>query len=127
MDKLKILVSCTMKDLQRERDAVEKSTCGFEVGILRPETAGTPIACQPSDKQGEDMTYHVYENWTAEDKAKIHFSDCSFCNNGEGTDKPKVPGEHGEWHGAFDTFQEALRFARGTGRNVSTCGHCGPH
>ena len=73
------------------------------------------------------MTYHVYENWTVDPKkAKIHFSNCSFCNYGEGTDKPKENGRNGTWHGPFDTFHAAQEAARGTGKPVSRCGHCKP-
>ena len=73
------------------------------------------------------MTYHFYENWTVRpEKAKIHFSKCSFCNYGEGTDKPKEGGLHGIWHGPFATFQEAHDAPQETGKEVTTCGHCKP-
>lgn len=74
------------------------------------------------------MTYHFYENWTVRpEKAKIHFSNCGFCNYGRGTNKPKEDGLHGTWHGAFATFEEAYGAARRTGKKVTTCGHCRPH
>ena len=73
------------------------------------------------------MTYHFYENWQVHPKkARIHFSDCSFCNYGLGTNKLKEYGLHGLWHGPFATFQEALSAARRTGKPVTTCGHCKP-
>ena len=73
------------------------------------------------------MTYHFYENWTVRpQKAKIHFSDCSFSNYGTGTDKPKDDGKNGTWHGPFATFQDAYDAALRTGKKVTTCGHCKP-
>jgi len=73
------------------------------------------------------MTYHFYENWTVRpEKAKIHFSECGFCNCRTGTDKPKKDRRNGTWHGAFATFQEAHDAARRTGKKVTTCGHCKP-
>jgi hypothetical protein len=30
------------------------------------------------------MSYWIYENWTAENKAKLHEGSCSFCNEGLG-------------------------------------------
>jgi len=73
------------------------------------------------------MTYHFYENWRVRpEKAKIDYCDCSFCNDGEGTDKVKEDGRNGTWHGPFDTFEEAHEAARRTGKKVSECGHCRP-
>lgn len=31
------------------------------------------------------MSFYIYENWQADDKAVIHKGSCSFCNEGEGT------------------------------------------
>jgi hypothetical protein len=77
--------------------------------------------------EAPEMTYHFYENWTVRPKkAKIHFSGCSFCNYGLGTDKPKEDGVRGVWHGPFATFEEARSAARRTGNEVTTCGHCKP-
>ena len=68
------------------------------------------------------MTYHVYENFK-ENKAKIHFSNCPYCNNGKGTHRT-VETENGQWLGPFQTFQEARRAAERTRRMVSECKHC---
>jgi len=72
------------------------------------------------------MTFWVYENWTAEDKAKIHRAECSDCNNGSGK-HPGASDDHGRWHGPFPTFSEANDTASRTGRPVSNCKHCTPH
>ena len=74
----------------------------------------------------DTMTYWVYENWTAENKARIHFADCPYCRDGRGI-HPGASDKNGKWHGRFATFQEALDAAHRTGRNVSTCKHCNPH
>jgi len=76
------------------------------------------------------QTYYVYENWTAEDKAIIHFSDCGSCNDGRGIHDPgrKIDGKHGKWHGPFHTYEEALEAATRTGReDVRGCKVCRPH
>ena len=73
------------------------------------------------------MTYHVYENWTVRPKkARIHFSNCRYCNDGKGTNKPKKEGRNGRWLGPFDTFQEAQEAALRTGNKPSECKHCKP-
>ena len=73
------------------------------------------------------MTYHFYENWQVRPKkAKIHLSDCRWCNYGTGTKKPKVDKRNGTWHGPFATFPGACDAARRTGKPVTTCGHCKP-
>jgi len=75
-------------------------------------------------KEENDMTYHVYENWTVH-KAKVHFSDCSFCNNGKGI-HPDAGTNNGRWLGPFPTLDEALHAAQATGEPVSKCKFCGP-
>ncbi len=72
------------------------------------------------------MSYHVYENWQAgEHKAKIHYSNCSFCNNGAGI-HPGSSNDNGQWHGPFNTMQQAVVAANATGGNVTPCQHCQP-
>ena len=72
------------------------------------------------------MTYYVYENWQAEGhKARVHFSDCSFCNEGRGI-HPGASEENGRWHGPFPALSEALQFARSTRGRVSQCKKCHP-
>jgi len=70
------------------------------------------------------MTYHVYENWTVH-KARVHFSDCSFCNHGKGI-HPDAGPNNGRWHGPFATLDEALHAAQITGEPVSKCKFCRP-
>lgn len=70
------------------------------------------------------MTYHVYQNWTVH-KAKVHFSDCSFCNNAKGI-HPDAGPNNGRWLGPFATLYEALQVAQATGEPVSKCRFCRP-
>lgn len=69
------------------------------------------------------MDYWVYENWTAEDKAVIHKSICSFCNGGRGV-HTGTGKRNGKWHGPFSTLQTATQAASRTGRPVRTCTYC---
>ena len=75
------------------------------------------------------MAYWVYENWQVRPpKAKIHFGYCSYCNNGQGTDKDKGP-DNGKCHGGdhgYPTFAEAHAVAQATGQCVSCCKRCKP-
>lgn len=75
-------------------------------------------------KEENHMTYHVYENWTVH-KAKIHLSDCSFCNNGKGI-HPDAGTSNGRWLGPFATLDAALRAAQATGEPISKCKFCRP-
>lgn len=62
------------------------------------------------------MTFYIYENWVASDKAMIHYETCAFCNNGEGT---------GRWWGPFATSDEAFKKAGALNRKaVAYCRHC---
>ena len=71
------------------------------------------------------MAYCVYENYPT-NKARIHFSNCGHARYNGAEDCSRRPTPNGRWHGAFDTFEEALRAARRTGRKVSECKHCDP-
>ena len=72
------------------------------------------------------MRYYVYENWQAEGhKGRVHFSTCSFCNEGRGI-HPGASEEHGRWHGPFSTLNEAKGFAHSKTRRVSLCKKCNP-
>jgi hypothetical protein len=68
------------------------------------------------------MTYYVYENWTAKDKAVIHRGTCGYCNDGRGCHKNPLGNRNGRWHGPFDSLEEAKRAAQNTGRTVQI--HC---
>ena len=69
--------------------------------------------------------YYIYENWTAEKKAVIHKSNCSYCNDGEGTKQGNATNLNGKWHGGFDNYEEALRVANSLeNREVRKCGFC---
>lgn len=71
------------------------------------------------------MSYYFYENWTAENKAKIHRAECGFCNYGKGI-HPNASIRNGQWHGPFAWFDKAKVAAQQTGRPVSTCSFCQP-
>ena len=72
------------------------------------------------------VSYYVYENWTAEDKARIHFGHCYCCNFGQGN-HPGSSNRNGCWHGPFASFDKALEVANATGRQVSNCKGCTPN
>jgi hypothetical protein len=64
------------------------------------------------------MTYYVYENWTAENKAVIHRSSCGNCKEGEGCHRNPLGDRNGRWHGPYGSIEEAERKAIETGRPV---------
>ena len=79
------------------------------------------------DIWGCTVAYYVYENWVAEGhKARIHFSHCSYCNDGEGVHSGSGD-RNGRWLGPFDMLQGAVDAAHGTGGNVSKCKLCCPY
>lgn len=71
----------------------------------------------------DHTTYFVYENWTAEEKAVIHFGDCSHCNYGKGIHGDSG-NRNGRWHGPFATFAIAEKAAKDTGRPIRICRIC---
>ncbi len=70
-------------------------------------------------------SYYVYENWTAENKARIHVGECKFCNYGRGN-HPESTQKNGRWLGPYGSYSEAQAFAEETGRTVSNCKSCDP-
>lgn len=71
--------------------------------------------------------YWVYENWVASKKAVIHFAECAHCNDGRGVHRNNLGDKNGRWHGAFDTYNEALDLANSLAdRTVRECSHCRP-
>ena len=68
------------------------------------------------------VTYRYYENrvWN---KARVHVSDCSFCNDGQGI-HVDASQENGWWSEPYDTLEEALVAAGETGKVVSECKRC---
>lgn len=64
------------------------------------------------------MTFYVYENWTAEQKAVIHAGSCGYCRDGRGCHVNPLGDRNGKWHGPFNTIEEAEEKARLTGRPV---------
>jgi len=81
----------------------------------------------PADLEGVKLSFYIYENWTAENKARIHRAGCAFCNNGQGIHPQKEEGRNGMWHGPYATYAEARRAAgRLQGRALSNCRKCQP-
>lgn len=71
------------------------------------------------------MSYYVYENWIR-DKAIVHRSDCSFCNNGRGLHGTRTT-KSSTWHGPFDNAALALAKARSYNRQrTDVCEKCDP-
>jgi hypothetical protein len=71
------------------------------------------------------MACYVYENWVAEQKARVHLGSCAWCQDGRGC-HGTTSGERGRWLGPFPTFGEAWAAAQRTGRRPSTCKRCNP-
>lgn len=71
------------------------------------------------------MVFHVYENWVHR-YAGVHRSECSFCNHGRGTHGATAKTPAGQWHGPFNSANEALAVARATGFEVRLCSFCAP-
>jgi hypothetical protein len=88
-------------------------------------TTKEEVAIRPTARANAQRTYYFYENWTAEEKAKIHYDSCSYCNYGKGI-HPNATARNGKWHGPFGTYETAYRAAKGTGRPVSNCKICHP-
>ena len=71
------------------------------------------------------MSFYIYENWVAENKAVIHRGECSFCNNGEGIHQNIRGEKNGRWHGPFDSYEEAREVAESLrNREVRGCKFC---
>jgi len=71
------------------------------------------------------MSYYIYENWVAEKKAVIHRSECGFCKSGSGIHENIHGEKNGKWHGPFDTYSKAKKFADNLkNRNVRNCSFC---
>jgi len=64
------------------------------------------------------MSYWVYENWRAEQKAVIHRGNCGHCKDGRGCHDNPLGNSNGRWHGPFYTIEDAERAAQRTGRKV---------
>ena len=66
--------------------------------------------------------YYGYED-DPTNSAKIHFADCSYCNNGAGVKGTRL--SDNRWHGPFTTLQEAEEVAQRTKKkNISKCKVC---
>lgn len=73
------------------------------------------------------LSFYIYENWAAENKARIHRADCVFCNHGRGIHPDKQEGRNGMWDGPYATYSEVIAAARRLrGRVISDCKKCQP-
>lgn len=71
-------------------------------------------------------TYWVYENWTVRPKkAKVHIGQCSFCNEGRGTDRG-ARHRNGDWHGPLNSLRDALELATALPGIATRCLKCCP-
>lgn len=72
------------------------------------------------------MNYWIYENWTVVKgrRTTIHTGNCSYCNEGLGTDKIKDSDRNGKWHGPFDNYQDAKSRAKELRFTVRDCSKC---
>lgn len=71
------------------------------------------------------MNYFVYENWVR-DKAIIHRSDCSFCNNGSGLHGSRTT-KSSTWHGPYESASTAMTRAKACRRTrTEGCAICSP-
>ena len=66
------------------------------------------------------VTYWIYENWVAENKAVIHVGTCRHCNDGAGHGTNVRGNRNGRWSGPFATLEQAQAAAVRTGRPVRT-------
>lgn len=58
------------------------------------------------------MSFHIYQNWTAENKAVLHEGSCKYCNHGKGCHKNIRGDKNGKWHGPFNSVEDVERYAR---------------
>ena len=72
------------------------------------------------------MSFWVYEN-KIRNRARIHTSDCRYCNDGKGVGGAPDNTDADEWHGPFKTFAVADKKAGGLDRkDTAPCGACKP-
>jgi len=65
------------------------------------------------------MGYVVYVNHPVS-KAMIHDEKCKYYRNRKADQTP-----NGFWKGIFESYEEALQFAKSTGkRNIGSCTRC---
>ena len=69
-------------------------------------------------------SYWVYEDRPT-NRVRIHKAACKFCNDGRGLHGSRLPDN--EWHGPFETLENATDKALETGRSdIGGCGSCLP-
>ena len=71
------------------------------------------------------MSFWIYENFGSK-RARIHASDCRYCNNGAGVGGDAT-NDDDKWHGPFAAFAEADAAAKALGqKDTRACGVCKP-
>ena len=66
--------------------------------------------------------FWIYENWAVQ-KAVLHRGDCTSCNHGHGIwGGGKTP--NGQWHGPYDSEDQAKAAPIWPRREVRGCGLC---
>lgn len=100
---------------------------GFDVTrkILPSNIESSSHTNEKNFENPEGRSYFVYENWTAEDKAVIHYGTCPYCNQGKGIHTNKGT-RNGRWLGPFASISSAEKAAVDTGRPVRHCKNCSP-
>jgi hypothetical protein len=71
-----------------------------------------------------EMAFWFYESWAGANsdprktaRAVIHCADCGYCNHGAGCHGAPAPGR-GQWHGPFQTLDDAQLAADATEKPV---------
>lgn len=121
---------------------VVKGAEGLEAGIIGEyhlpwniRGAGNgrarPTAQKDKKQTGSSMPrkrgsgFYVYENWVR-DKAIVHRSDCSFCNEGNGLHGSRTT-KSSTWHGPYETPAAAMTGAKRCRRTrTEGCATCSP-
>jgi len=71
------------------------------------------------------MSFWIYENFGSK-RARIHLSDCRYCNNGEGVGG-NTENDDDKWHGPFADFNAAESAAHKLAqKDTRPCGVCKP-
>lgn len=77
---------------------------------------------KPSQKKAATAPYWVYRNWI-HNRARLHRSECSYCNNGRGTQNV-TNSSTGEWR-SFKVEKDANAFLNSFNyKDAARCGVC---
>src|SRR5712691_465356 len=90
----------------------------------RDRAYGQAAGCVWKTSKSKNMSYWVYENWVATNRAVIHRGTCGYCNDGKGCHELLHEDKNGKWHGPFETLGDARNIAASTQRPVLECSRC---